>query len=78
MNKAALRKQLQEVRKLASRGDGLIEAQRRVVASLAAAGADTTSAQQILDNMEQTQKRQLGEIDQLLDALDNTSPSDSQ
>jgi hypothetical protein len=78
MEKAALLKRLQEVRKLAYRGDRLIEAQRRVVASLAAAGADTTSAQKILDDMEQTQKRQLGEIDQLLDALDKTSPLDSQ
>jgi hypothetical protein len=69
MEKAILLRHLEAVQKLALRGDGLIEAQRRMVASLAAAGVDTTAAQKILDDMEQTQKDQLAEIDRLLDAL---------
>jgi hypothetical protein len=70
MEKAALLGHLEEVRKQALRSDGLIEAQRRIVASLAAVGGNTMEAQNILDAMEQKQKLQLAEIDWLPDALD--------
>jgi hypothetical protein len=70
MDKAALLRHLEEVRKRALRSEGLIEAQRRVVASLAAIGGNTLEAQNTLDAMEQAQKLQLAEIDRLLNALD--------
>jgi hypothetical protein len=65
MEKAAWLRHLEALQKLAFRGDGLIEAQRGLVASLAAAGADTTAAQKILDTLEKTQKAQLAEIEQV-------------
>jgi hypothetical protein len=68
MDKAALLRHLEEVRKRALRSEGLIEAQRRVVASLAAIGGNTLEAQNTLDAMEQAQKLQLAEIDRLLNA----------
>jgi hypothetical protein len=48
MEKAALLRQLAEVEKLALRSDGLSEAQRRIVASLVAAGVDMSAARKSL------------------------------
>ena len=70
MDKAALLRHLEEARREADRGDGLIEAQRGIVASLKAAGGDARAAENALDAMEQTQNLRLAEIDRLLDALD--------
>jgi hypothetical protein len=69
MEKADFLRHLDRVQKLAFQGDGLIEAQKRVVASLKAAGANTQAAQAVLDAMEETQKDQLAELEWLNEAL---------
>jgi hypothetical protein len=70
MDRADLLARLEEARRHADRGDVLIEAQRRLIACLAAAGSDTAAARNTLDALEQTHALQLSRIDRLLDALD--------
>ena len=48
----------------------LIEAQKRIVATLTATGTDATEALKLLNVYERSHDLHLGEIDQLLDALD--------
>lgn len=70
---ATLLAHLDEGRRQAGRGEILIEAQRRIVASFSATGSDVTQAERILDAFEWTQDLRLGDIDRLLDELDKLS-----
>jgi hypothetical protein len=65
MEKAAMLRHIEALRNLAIRGEGLIEAQRRIVAALAASGSNTAAARKVLDTLENTHKAQLAEIEQV-------------
>jgi len=55
----------------------LIEAQKRIVATLTAAGTDTKEALTVLDAYERSHDLHLAEIEKLLDALDKLTPGES-
>lgn len=75
MSSAELLRQLEAAQKIAFRGEGLIEAQRRVVASLEVAGVSAGDARGVLEAMEETQKDQLAEIEPLTEALNQLEAS---
>ena len=63
MKGSSLSTRLLEARKSADRAENLIEAQRRIIASLIKAGVDTGEAEKTLAALEQAQDRRLAEID---------------
>lgn len=70
MDRASLLLHLEKARHRADHGEVMIEAQKRIVATLTAAGADAREALNALDALEKSHELHLGEIDRLLNALD--------
>ena len=55
-------------------GEIVIDAQKRIIASLTAIGSDTLKAEKTLEAFEQSQDLRIAEIDRLLDVLDKLPP----
>lgn len=70
MDRTTLLRCLEEARHRANDEEMLIEAQKRIVATLTATGTDAREALNTLDALEQSHDLRLGEIDRLLEALD--------
>ncbi|WP_119271486.1 hypothetical protein [Taklimakanibacter deserti] len=68
--RSELLRQLTEIKRQIEHSEDIIDAQRRLVASLTARGHEATQAGMLLDSFEQSRKIWLGEMDRLLGALD--------
>ena len=73
MERTELLKNLERARQHAAQGEEHIESQRQIIARLAAIGAETTGAEQILETFEQTQLIHIMDIQRLSNALSNLS-----
>jgi hypothetical protein len=62
MYRLSLSKRLQQTQRYADRGIHVIEAQKRIIVSLKAAGVDTTEAEKSLKAFEQAQELRLAKI----------------
>ncbi|QIG51056.1 hypothetical protein G5V57_27020 [Nordella sp. HKS 07] len=76
MDKDAFLRCLEEARHRADHEEMLIEAQKRIVATLTAARTDTKEALIVLDAYERSHDLHLAEIEKLLDVLDKLPPSE--
>jgi hypothetical protein len=71
MERTVLLEHLQTARRHADDGRAIIERQKRAIASLAAAGIDTSDAERILQTLEETQTCHLSDMQKILNELDD-------
>jgi phosphate uptake regulator len=69
-NRTDLLRQLTDIKHQVEHAEIMIEAQRRIIASLTACGDDVTEAEKFLEALERPQDHRLDEIDRLLAELD--------